>query len=76
MQMVVGVVHNPIMQETYTATLGGGAFCNGQPLAVSAATDLRHALLATEIGTLRDAESVAAIFDRVRCSYVYLPLHE
>lgn len=67
--MVLGVVHNPILQETYTATLGGGAFRNGEAIQVSGATELRNALLATEIGTLRDNESVAAIFERV-CAVV------
>jgi inositol-phosphate phosphatase / L-galactose 1-phosphate phosphatase len=63
------VVHNPILKETYTATLGGGAFRNGEAITVSGATDLRNALLATEIGTLRDNESVSAIFERV-CAVV------
>jgi inositol-phosphate phosphatase/L-galactose 1-phosphate phosphatase len=67
--MVVGVVHNPILKETYTATLGGGAYKNDEAIKVSGETELRKALLATEIGTLRDNESVTAIFQRI-CAVV------
>jgi len=31
----VGVVHAPLLGDTYTARRGGGAFCNGRPLRVS-----------------------------------------
>eukprot|EP00892_Ulva_mutabilis_P009945 jgi/Ulvmu1/7322/UM035_0111.1 len=65
LQVVVGVVYNPILKEMFTATHGGGATLNGKPIRVSGATEMQHALLATEIGTLRDSESVTAIFDRV-----------
>ena len=33
---VVGVVHAPLIGETYTARAGGGAFRDGEPLAISA----------------------------------------
>ena len=32
---IVGVVHAPLLGDTYTARRGGGAFCNGRPLRVS-----------------------------------------
>ncbi len=32
---VAGVVHNPYRQETFSASLGGGAFLNGRPLRLS-----------------------------------------
>jgi myo-inositol-1(or 4)-monophosphatase len=32
---IVGVVHAPLLDETYRAVLGGGAFCNGTPIEVS-----------------------------------------
>ncbi|KAI8466511.1 MAG: 3.1.2 inositol monophosphatase [Monoraphidium minutum] len=63
---VVGVVYNPILEELYTAKKGGGAFCNGKPVRCSDTKELRLALAGTEIGTTRDAETVAAIFDRVQ----------
>ena len=68
-QVVVGVVYAPILNELFVAVRGQGATLNGAPITVSAETDLAKALLATEVGVTRDAETVAAIFDRVqRCA--------
>jgi myo-inositol-1(or 4)-monophosphatase len=46
-QRVVGVVHDPLLDELYTATRGGGAFLNGRPIHVSDEENLDNALLAT-----------------------------
>ena len=43
----VGVVHDPVRAERFTATLGGGAFCNGDRLQVSRPLDLARTVLAT-----------------------------
>jgi myo-inositol-1(or 4)-monophosphatase len=43
----VGVVHDPLHREVFTAVRGGGARRNGEPVHVSAETDLAHALVAT-----------------------------
>ncbi|MCS6913281.1 MAG: inositol monophosphatase family protein [Myxococcales bacterium] len=43
----VGVVVAPALGWTFTAVRGGGAFCNGRPLAVSQTTVLDEALLVT-----------------------------
>jgi myo-inositol-1(or 4)-monophosphatase len=43
----VGVVHDPSHGETFTAIAEGGAFLDGQPIAVSGLTDLATALVAT-----------------------------
>ena len=40
-------VLNPVSNELFTATRGGGAFCNGRRLRVSAAQTLRESLVAT-----------------------------
>ena len=63
---VVGVVHNPILGETYTAVRGRGAFLNGARCACSGESMLNRALMATEIGTTRDEETVAAVTARLR----------
>jgi len=42
-----GVVFDPLMDELYTATRGGGAFRNGRPIRVSNETDLSRGLMAT-----------------------------
>ena len=47
MTPVLGVVHELGRMETFTATLGGGAFLNGQPIHVSKSTTLAASLLGT-----------------------------
>ena len=43
---VAGVVHNPLKDETFAATLGGGAWCNGMKLQVSSAKRIQGARIA------------------------------
>jgi len=43
----LGVVHAPVLDLTFTATRGGGAFCNGKRLRVSDESELSRAMLAT-----------------------------
>jgi myo-inositol-1(or 4)-monophosphatase len=49
-QGLVGVVLDPLLGETFWATAGGGAFCNGEPIRVSQASLLGSALVATGFG--------------------------
>jgi myo-inositol-1(or 4)-monophosphatase len=44
---LLGVIHAPVLQETYWAQRGQGAFLNGTRLQVSGQTRLEHALLVT-----------------------------
>lgn len=46
-QIRVGVVYNPFSDELFSAELGKGASLNGDPISVSAETDLRRSLIAT-----------------------------
>ncbi|MFP4040422.1 MAG: inositol monophosphatase family protein [Desulfosudaceae bacterium] len=46
-EVIVGIVLNPISGELFTASLGGGARRNGQPMAVSSAARINQALLVT-----------------------------
>jgi inositol-phosphate phosphatase/L-galactose 1-phosphate phosphatase len=64
-QVVVGVVHNPILGETFTAERGCGAFLNGEPISVSGEAELEKALVCTEIGVHRDFETMMAIMERI-----------
>ena len=43
----VGVVHALVRSERFTATLGSGAFCNGEAIHVSEPVDLARAVLGT-----------------------------
>jgi myo-inositol-1(or 4)-monophosphatase len=45
--MQLGIVHDPIREETFVAHRGGGARLNGEPIAVSPVDDLGAALVAT-----------------------------
>jgi inositol-phosphate phosphatase/L-galactose 1-phosphate phosphatase len=61
----VGVVFNPILDELFTAVKGRGAFLNGQHIYASEQQDIGNALLATEIGTLRDKKTVDSTSNRI-----------
>lgn len=45
--LVLGVIHAPLFQETYTTQRGQGSFLNAQRLAVSSQTQLSRAVLST-----------------------------
>lgn len=63
---VVGVVHNPILKETYTAIVGQGAFLNGAKIHVASQRPLGQALVATEIGVSRDTSTMDTTISRFR----------
>jgi myo-inositol-1(or 4)-monophosphatase len=60
-EVVLGVVHDPMSEETYAAERGGGATLNGQTIQVSDADELIRALLAT--GFPYDRDEVSAALD-------------
>jgi len=46
-ELVAGAIYNPVYDELFTATKGGGAQLNGTPLSVSARAPLQNSLLGT-----------------------------
>lgn len=46
-EMILGLIDAPILEKTYSAMLGGGAFVNGQPMRVSERKTVEDSLLAT-----------------------------
>lgn len=46
-EIIAAVIEHPILRETYTATLGGGAFLNGKRMHVSTTDTLGDSLLST-----------------------------
>jgi myo-inositol-1(or 4)-monophosphatase len=44
---LVGVIYDPLRDECFSATAGGGAFLNGKPITVSSTTDLDLSVTAT-----------------------------
>jgi myo-inositol-1(or 4)-monophosphatase len=58
-EVILGVVHDPIARETYTAERGSGATLNGQTIRVSDTDELIRALLATSFS--HDQEEGVAV---------------
>ena len=70
-QPIVGVVHDPVHGETFTAAAGKGARMNDQPLHVAGAPDLATALVGTgfsydAVNRRRQAEELAFVLPSVR----------
>lgn len=68
---LAGVVHDPARGETFTASRGEGAMCNGRPIAVSTPADLSQALIGTGFSYDPDrrraqAEQLVDLVPRVR----------
>ncbi|XP_060553321.1 inositol monophosphatase 1-like [Ruditapes philippinarum] len=59
-QIVAGIVHCPILEETYTAIKGHGAFCNSDKLSVSHNQELKGGVVIIEGGTSRVKEILDA----------------
>lgn len=69
--VVAGVVLDAMHAETYTATLGGGARRNGEPIRCSTQDDLSRALVGTGFGyapkrRVAQAEVVGGIIGKIR----------
>jgi len=62
---VLGIVHNPIIKETYSAIAGKGAFLNNVQIHVSKTEEIKQSLLLTEFGYDRSKEGVSAMTERV-----------
>ncbi len=64
--LVVGVIHNPLTSETFSARHGGGATRNGEPIHVSKADQLSKSLISTALPTefAADAERQMAFMKR------------
>src|SRR5262249_58780571 len=56
--MVLGLVHDPLRRETFSAQRGAGAQLNGRAIGVSSVTDLSNALAATGLPSDRRERAV------------------
>lgn len=54
-RMMIGVVHAPFLDETFTAIADHGAWCNTQAVRVSQSTDLSRSLVGTGFSYQRDS---------------------
>lgn len=69
-RMIAGVVHDVALGQAYSASLGGGAHLNGQPIRTSGKTELSTALMG--IGFAYDPaqrERQARFYDRVMTDF-------
>lgn len=58
-ELALGVVHDPMREETFVAERGGGATLNGRPIRVSETNELIRALVVTGLPYDRDAMPAA-----------------
>ena len=70
-QLLAGAVHIPALSETYSATSGQGARCNGSVIAASATSSFETALIATGFSyhpqrRARQGTTVARLLPQVR----------
>ncbi len=70
-RVLAGCVHNPVSGETWTASVGGGAFLSGRRLGVHDGVELGHALVGTGFGYTSgrrrsQARVLAALLPRLR----------
>ncbi|MGB9712597.1 MAG: inositol monophosphatase family protein [Dissulfurimicrobium sp.] len=66
-KVILGIIHCPVQQETFSASLGKGAWLNGRPIKVSNTPTIEDALLATGFpyDVQEDAADVMAAFKAV-----------
>ena len=62
---VLGVIRLPLSREEFAARRGGGATLNGEPIAVSATTELARAIVELGWSTRRSVGDYARLVDRV-----------
>ena len=58
-EMVVGVTHDPVRDEAFTAEKGKGAFLNGSPLSISSRKELPECLLGFDMGYVDEKGALA-----------------
>jgi myo-inositol-1(or 4)-monophosphatase len=62
----VGVVAAPFLGEVFTATKGGGAFCNGRKISISGTSSLSDALITTGFPYRREnSANICARIERI-----------
>mmetsp|Transcript_8907 Transcript_8907/g.39405 ORF Transcript_8907/g.39405 Transcript_8907/m.39405 type:complete len:190 (-) Transcript_8907:1236-1805(-) len=65
-QPVLGVVHAPILEETFTAAKGLGALRNGSKISTSGETQILQSLVITELGPDRSPSTLDTWIGRYR----------
>ena len=63
--VIAGFIFDPVQNELFTATDGGGAFCNGQPLSVSDAQSLHDGSVAVGFSNRSKAGFINKLIDHI-----------
>ena len=63
--VIAGFIFDPVLNELYTATAGGGAFCNGKPLSVSDAQSLHDGSVAVGFSNRSKAGFINKLVDQI-----------
>lgn len=61
----VAAIYDPMADEMYHATRGGGAFCNGRPIKTASATSIREGLISVGASGQADPAKSAAYMDQL-----------
>jgi histidinol phosphatase-like enzyme (inositol monophosphatase family) len=72
-ELAAGIIHFPALNETYWATLGGGAFCNGEKISTSNADKISKSM-ASALGIVEAAKEKKGklLLELLqKCEYVY-----
>ncbi|MCK0149478.1 inositol monophosphatase [Marivita sp. S6314] len=62
-QTQIGVIHDPLVGETYAATRGQGALLNGAPMAVNTSTELASGTVAVGYSNRVEARNVLPVIE-------------
>ncbi len=63
--MALGVIHDPVMGETFTGGPELGAFCNGQPIRVHEASGFGEGMVEVGISLRRPIEETLVVLERL-----------
>uniref|UniRef100_A0A8C5QU69 Inositol-1-monophosphatase n=1 Tax=Leptobrachium leishanense TaxID=445787 RepID=A0A8C5QU69_9ANUR len=71
LQLEFGVIYHCTEEKMYTGRRGHGAFCNQERLQVTKQTDIRNALIVTEIGPKRDPATLKLFLSNIETFLKY-----
>ncbi len=63
--MGLGVIHDPVMDETFTGGPALGAFCNGRPMRVQEASGFGAGMVEVGVSLRRPIDETLAVLERL-----------
>ena len=75
-ELVAGIAHFPALNETYWASSGGGAFCNGEKICVSQTAEIEDAMASglgvVEAAKEKDGKLLIELLDKCDSFYGFM----